>query len=196
VSLISLKIHDEHRQRVARTKRVGHCHLEPVLEQRPVRQIRQAVVIREVANAFFGLGALAPHLRIAQLAVDGGNETREVVLDDVVVGAVFHRLDGNLFANRARHEDERHLEPAVAHHCQRGGPAESRHRVIGDDQIPVVAIELFGKCLGVVDASAVGLVAALAQVLDQEQRVGFGVLNQQEAERFHELGATARSRRC
>ena len=85
-----------------RAQRVGDRHLEPVLKQRPVRKIREAVVVREVADALFGLRSLAPHLGVAQLAVDRGNEPVEVVLDDVVVGAVLHRLDRDLFADRAR----------------------------------------------------------------------------------------------
>ena len=95
--------------------RVRDRHLEAILEQCPIRQIGEAVVVGEVANALFGLRALAPDLRVAQLAVDRGNQTVEVALDDVVVGAVLHRLDGNLFADGSRHEDERHFEAAITH---------------------------------------------------------------------------------
>ena len=133
-----VEVHDQHRQRIARAQRIGDRHLEPVLEQRPVRQIGQAVVVREMADALFGFRSLAPHFGVAQLAVDGGNQPVEVVLDDVVVGAVLHRVDGDLFADRAGHENERHFEAAVAHHREGRGAAEARHRVIGDHEIPVV----------------------------------------------------------
>ena len=114
-----VEVHDQHRQRVARAQRIGDGHLEPVLKQRPVRQIGQAVVVREVADALFGLRSLAPHFGIAQLAVDRRNEAVEIVLDDVVVGAVLHRVDRDLFADRAGHENERHFQAAVAHHRER-----------------------------------------------------------------------------
>ena len=115
--LESIEIHDQHRQRTFRAQGVGHRHLEPVLKQRPVREIGQAVVVGEVTDALFRLGSLAPHLRVAQLAVDRWNQTAQVVLDDVIVGAVFHRIDGDLFADRSRHENERQLEAAIPHHA-------------------------------------------------------------------------------
>ena len=144
VSLISLKpsrsmMSTESGWRVR--KGIGHRHLEAILKQRPVRQVRQAVVVGEVADALFGLRALAPHVGIAQFAVDRGDQAAQVVLDDVVVGAVLHRIDGDLFADRARHENERHFEAAIANHRERGGAAEARHRVVGNDEIPVVTVE-------------------------------------------------------
>ena len=174
-----------------RAQRIGDGHLEPVLKQRPVRQIGQAVVIREVADALFGLRSLAPHLGIAQLAVDRGNEPVEIVLDDVVVGAVLHRLDRDFFADRAGHENERHFEAAVAHDRERRGSAEAGHRVIGDDEIPVALSSASVSAFGGIDAREIGLVPALPQVLDQERGVVFRVLDQQESQWSHAAGYRA-----
>ena len=148
-------------------QRIGHRHLEAVLKQRAVRQIGEAVVVGEMADTLFGLRPLAPDLGIAQLAVDGRNQPVEIVLDDVIVGAVLHRLDGDLLADRARHENERHFEAAVAHHRQRRRAAEAGHRVIGDHEIPVVLVERVAQRLGMIDARVVGLVPALTQILNQ-----------------------------
>ena len=186
--LEAVEIHDEHRQRIPCAERVGDRHLEPILKQGPVRQVRQAVVVREMTNTLFGLRALTAHFGIAQLAVNRWNEPAQVVLDDVVIGAVLHRVDGNLLADRARDEDERHLESAIAHHRERGGAAKAGHRVIRDDEIPVLPVECLGERLGGVHACAVRIVPALAQMLDQERCVVFRILDQQETEGFHAVG--------
>ena len=96
-----VEIHDQDRQWVARAQRVRHGLLEAVLKQRAVGKIGEGVVIREMANALLCARALAAYFGIAQLTIDRGNQPVEIVLDDVVVGAVLHRFHGHVFTDRA-----------------------------------------------------------------------------------------------
>ena len=82
----------------------------------------------------------APSLRaqstVAELARDGRNEPREVVLQQVVVRARTHDLDGGVLADRARHHDERQIRRVAPHDLERGRRVEMRHRVVGEDDVP------------------------------------------------------------
>ena len=96
-----VEIHDQDRQRASRAQRVRHGLLEPVLKQRAVGKVGKGVVIREMADALFCARTLAAYFGIAQLTIDRGNQPVQVVLDDVVVGAVLHRFHGHVFTDRA-----------------------------------------------------------------------------------------------
>jgi len=55
--------------------------------------------------------APAPHLGLAQLSLDGGDEACQVALHDVVLRAHLHRSHRRVLADGAGHEDEREVEP-------------------------------------------------------------------------------------
>src|SRR5688572_17619882 len=138
-----------------------------------------------MADALLGFGTLLPHFGVTKLAIDRRDQPVEVVLDDVVVGAVLHGVDRDLFADRARYENEWYFEAAVTHHGQRRGAAETRHRVVRDHHVPVVLIQGCGKRLFAVDAGVVRLVSALPQVFNEESRVVLVILDQQQSQRSH-----------
>ena len=66
------------------------------------RRKRSWLVRRACSASSFNGGAP----RFAHLALDGGNQPRQVLLGDIIVGAGAHGVDGRLFADRAGHDDE------------------------------------------------------------------------------------------
>ena len=63
--------------------------------------------VRKEFERFDRPTALTPYLGFTQLARDRLAESREVILEKIVVGAGPHRFDRGLFADAARHDDER-----------------------------------------------------------------------------------------
>jgi hypothetical protein len=66
------------------------------------------------------------HLRFAQGALDRRHQAVEILLQDVVDGTTLERIDGALFAERTRHEDERCLRRCRSGHRERGQTIELR----------------------------------------------------------------------
>ena len=93
-------------------------------------------MIREIRHALVGAGPLSPRRRFSQLALDGGRQSREIPFDDVVVGALLHRRDRDIFTDGARDEDKREVETAFTNDSERHRAAEVRHRVVRDGDIP------------------------------------------------------------
>ena len=60
----------------------------------------------------------------------------QVPFEEVIVGAGLHALDRDLFADRARDDDERDIEVGFPEEGQRGQAIEIGEGVIGDDQAP------------------------------------------------------------
>jgi len=61
----------------------------------------------------------------------------QIALQNIVVRAEPHGIDGNIFANGSRNENEGHVGIFFTHHLQRGDAAEPGHGKIGDDAIPL-----------------------------------------------------------
>ena len=72
-------------------------------------QLRQA---RPLEQGGLRPAALAPHLGVAQLPLDGRNQAPQIPLGEKVLRARFHRFDRDVFADRARDEDEGRIEIA------------------------------------------------------------------------------------
>ena len=120
---------------------------------------------------------------VLELALHGGEQPLEVALGDVVLRAGPHRFHGRVFPDRAGHEDERQVEPALAHQRQRGGAAEMGHAVIGEEDVPLLARQRRPQGVGGVDPLERGLEAAAPQLAHQQQGVVLGVLDDQDVER-------------
>ena len=99
--------------------------------------------------------ALAPGFCVAQFALHGGHQARELAFDDVIVGARLHHLHGHVLADRARHDDGRKVLATRLQQLQRGQPAEARHLVVGDDEVPRLAVQCRLHRLGVSTRSCV-----------------------------------------
>ena len=149
--LETVEIDQQDREALVIAMRSQDRLLQSIEEQRAVREVGERVVIREVGDALAGQVAFAPHRRFAQLPVDGRRQPREVVLHDVVVRAGTHRRDGGVFADRAGDEYEGQIWMLLANDRQRLGAAEARHRVVGDDQVPLAVVQLAAQRIGAVD---------------------------------------------
>src|SRR5215208_173142 len=88
--------HSGHRGVRRQKPSVDRCLVDPfdgILEDRTV--------------LLLGLPALAAHVSLPELPLDGAVEPGEVVLHEVVVGSGFHCRDGGVLADLAAHDDER-----------------------------------------------------------------------------------------
>src|SRR5439155_7081017 len=118
---------DAYPQRLAQTPGLRQCAPDVV------RQLRQAGWFEK---SLPGPAALAAHLGVAQLPLDGGDQTPEISLGEKVLRTGLHRLDRDVLADRARDEDEGRIEIARSQQGQGRRPAERRHAVVADHQIP------------------------------------------------------------
>jgi hypothetical protein len=66
--------------------------------------------IEEIAIARLRQPAFAPHFGIEEFALNSRRETREVVFEDIVVRAGFHRLHRDIFADGAAHQDKGQID--------------------------------------------------------------------------------------
>ena len=137
--------------------------------------------------------ALAPSGGLSHFTLDDGHQPLEVVLRHVVAGAGLHGRHRLLFADRAGHDDERHVEPAVPEQLERRGSAEVRQAVVADYNVPRLPIERGPHGAGGFHAFDDRLEAAAGELADKEARVVLGVLYQQEAERYTHLRASGAS---
>src|SRR5688572_25664664 len=85
-----------------------------------------------------GVGAAlhAPVRRLAQFALDRRPEAPEIVFENVIVGARSHRIDGGVFADRARDDDEGNVRIVIAKQVKSIGRAEPLHRVVAQYDVP------------------------------------------------------------
>ncbi len=154
--------------------------LQAIEEERAIGKIGQRVVIGQVGDALIGHVTLAPDRGFAQLTLDRGSQPREIALHDVVVSAGPHRGDGGVFADRSRDEDEGQIGMLLAHDGERLGPAEARHRVVRDHEIPVGSVKLVAERLGSVHATRKDVVTGAGQRQLNKGRIVLGVLDLQE----------------
>jgi len=136
------------------------------------------------AQSRFRGPARPPHLGLAQLALERGQEPREIVLHDIVVGARFHHVDGDVLADRARDENERDVAPGFARDRERLGPAELRHGEIRDDEMGLEPVELATKLRFGLHPEALEIEASAFQLALDQLSVGFAVLREQYPEGF------------
>ena len=110
----------------------------------------------EAPLAFFqGRFRLAPFsllLSFAHGALDGRDELGEAVFEHIIGGAALEGFYGQFLAQRAGHEDERHVGALVFGDGQRGEAVEARQAVIGEDDIGTVMGELVKKVVSGIHA--------------------------------------------
>ena len=100
-------------------------------------------VLRELVQALLrgdqlavGLDPRAPGLGRVDRVHQRRHQPRQVVLLQVVGGAVAHRLDRGVLADLAGDEDEGHVAGVGLQQLERDQAAEARHVVVGDDDVP------------------------------------------------------------
>ena len=80
----------------------------------------------------------APRLVGLHRVQQRGHQARHVVLQQVVAGAVAHRLDRCVLADLARQQQEGHARAARLQQVQRHQAREARQVVVGDDRVPLL----------------------------------------------------------
>ena len=105
--------------------------------------------------------------RLAQLALNRRQQSRRATLHDVVVCSGYHRLHRRLFTDRSGQNDERNVEPFLMQHRQRSRRVELRHRIVGDDEIPFLLVELPAHFFGGLHARGHRLVSSAPELADQ-----------------------------
>ncbi len=132
-----------------------------------------------------GLGplALALGLRVPKLALDGWEEAREAVPHHEILGARLHQGRGLIRADVAGDDQEGGVEPRLLQEGERRGRAEARQRVVAQHDVPLLLPEGRPQAGLGLHPLRRGLVAAAAQLAQQQLGIVLGVLDQQHAER-------------
>ena len=85
--------------------------------------------------------ALAAHLGVTQLPLDGRDQPPEIALGEEILRACLHRLDRDVLADRARDEDEGRIGITRPQQGEGRRAAERRHAVVANHEIPRMTIE-------------------------------------------------------
>lgn len=113
-----------------------------------------------------------------------------MALEDVVARADPHRRDGGVFPARSRYENEGQVGVALAQQIERHGGRKRGHRVVGDGDVPRLALQRHGQRERRVHALVHDVVAAARQRAHHERLVGRRVLDQQQSKQwFHNTRA-------
>ena len=154
-------------------------------------------LLRGLARVQRRLGLLARDARrvLAHLALDGGHEALQAVLEDVVVGAGPHRLDGDGLAHGARDDDEGDVDAEALDERERVERAEPGHRPVADDDVPGRPLERAAHRLAFLHALVLHLAAPAAQLPEDQLGVARGVFDEEHPQgRRH--GAAPGTRSC
>jgi len=114
------------------------------------------------------LAPLGAHHRLAQLALDGGDQAAEVALEQKIMDPRAHRRDGHLFTHSPRYDDERDVQVQRADDREGVGRAQLGHRIVGDDHVPAVVGQRDGQIGGGLHPPRGRLVTAPAQLADDQ----------------------------
>ncbi len=150
---------------------------DPVLDR--VHNVSQALLA--LADQTLGVAPAYPFDDFAQSTVHRRDESRRIVLEDVVDGSVAQRLDGALFTQRAGDENEWHVRGLTHGDIQGGQPVEAGDREIRQDDVRSEAAQRRPEAALRVDADVHAVDASRAQLPDGEVRVGGVILDDQYA---------------
>ena len=126
----------------------------------------------------FGSTTFPAQCGLAQFAFDRRHQAGEITFHHIIMGARVHGTDGNIFADIAGVDDERHIREAAVHDFQRFKSAELRHGVVGDHHIPLVAGQRLFQRIGCKDTAEAGFIATPTHFMQQQFGVVFRVLDQ------------------
>jgi hypothetical protein len=145
--LEAIEIEEEDRTGELAALDTGKRDLEPLEEHGAVRQAGQSVV-----------GGLVRELELRLLALDGiaDRATEQVAvrvaLDEIVLSALVHGLDGHALVLLAAQDDDRNVGRAGSHGLQALEAACVRQREVQEDAVEVI---LDQRRLGLLDRAAV-----------------------------------------
>ena len=154
---------------------------------------REDLAIARLHHALpgFGGGALAPHRGVAHLPLDRRREALEVPFHDVVLGAGLHGAHRHVLADRAGHENERHVGVPVAHDLERLDAGEARHMKVAQDDVPGLIVQRGLEARFGVGPLGADVVALAPQLADQQLRIVRGIVDDQGFERRCHVSAAA-----
>ena len=93
-----------------------------------------------------------------------------------------HGFDSYAFFDTARHDNEGHVLAGLFVENQGLGGAEPGHEVVAQNEVPVADLQFLRKGLGAGHPLGLHSPATLTQVIDQDERVKLGVLNDEGSE--------------
>jgi hypothetical protein len=96
------------------------------------------------------------------------------------VRTLLHRRHGDVLADGSGDDDHWNIEAGALDDGERRRRAEAGEVVVGDDEVPARPGERCLEIRGVVDPLALRHAATLAQLAQQQHRIVFGVLDQQD----------------
>ena len=127
-------------------------------------------------------------LRLRERPFHGACQPRRPVFEQVIRGAIAHRLHGHIFAHRAGNQDEGDVPPACPQQFQGPQPAEVRHRIVGQNDLRRV-LQCGQKVRLGLHARPLGIKTGAAQLAHQQVRVIRVVLDNQQSQPGHDLSA-------
>jgi hypothetical protein len=121
--------------------------------------------------------------RFANFAFDGGNQTVELALAEIVVGTGPHGRHGYVFLDDARYDDEGKVQAQPLQDRQRNHRRKTRHVVVRQHHVPGARCQRFPQRSFVFDPLRPDLVTRQSEAMQQQHRVVFGILDQQHIQR-------------
>ena len=145
----------------------------------PLQLVIFELVLVCVAAAGITYYATPAYLRV-------GYQPVQPVLEHVIIGAAFERLDRHLVPVRAGHEDKGHLRAALPCGGQGAEAVKGRDPVVGENQVRRVMLQLVQELLAAFNPLGPEAQAGAVQFVLDELRIQRDVFDQQEAEfSFH-----------
>ena len=182
--LEAVEIQQQQRQRRVGARGGAQRLRETILQQQPIGQIGQRVVMGEIRQPALEAPALAPRARVEQLAFDRRGQGIQPVPQNVVARTDPHAGHRRFFSPGLRDEDERQVGVALTHEIEDRAGWKRRQGEIGNRDIPRLPIQRVGERGRIVDPLVHDVVAAVVERAHHERLVGRRVVNQQEPEQW------------
>src|SRR3990170_8108432 len=139
---------------------------------------------RQADALLFSLFARTANFGVTKFPLHGRGEPCQVALDDIVVRALPHRLDGDVLADISRDDDEWKIESAVLEHAQSMKTAEPGHNIVRDDDVPLAPRKRLFHVFARINPLEDGFIAVPPQFEEQQPCVVFGILDHQYVKWF------------
>ena len=152
-----------------------------IAEQVAVGQSGQAVIKGELVDASIGLLLGAAHGRAMDLPLHRRQQAGEVAFYNRILRTAAHGRDFDVLADIARIDDERDVLAAFLQQIKRLERTETRHGMIGNDDIPFGIEQCRAHVLGAVHPGIGDIAVCPGQFGIQKTRVVLRVLDYQEA---------------
>lgn len=72
-------------------------------------QFSEGLELFQLSKLLFRAPVVAARLGVGEFSTYGGQEASQITLQNLILRADSHGIDGDVFANRSGHENERHI---------------------------------------------------------------------------------------